>query len=224
MIKHDSGEVNELEDELQEHDMNQDEKEYLNMTVAERCVRKQPRYASVVSASLASINFKQFQTKKVTSTQNSTQNHQNHQNSTKFSRENIKSVAKVVVFAVHDLVLLLQKRSDNRYINSENKSNVEDEGKLGIHDTVEEQLVRAALCDHNVVKNLISIAKVEEMGGAIRKKCLEPMKILDKLDSRSSFEVQQSKIEIESLEEKINKCRVKGDRVSGLKNKVKLEK
>merc|ERR1719483_450111 len=77
MIKHDSGEVNELEDELQEHDMNQDEKEYLNMTFAERCVRKQPRYASVVSALLASINFKQFQTKKVPPTQNSPQNHQN---------------------------------------------------------------------------------------------------------------------------------------------------
>ena len=59
-IKDNSGEVNELEDELQEHDMNQDEKEYLNMTVAERCVRKQRRYASVVSALLASINFKQF--------------------------------------------------------------------------------------------------------------------------------------------------------------------
>merc|ERR1712117_174873 len=98
-----------------------------------------------------------------------------------------------------DLVLILQKKEVDQTLKNNDKT-----------DSDEERLVRSALCDHNLVGTLITIAKVEEMGGSIRKKCLEPIKILDRLDSQG---VQKSKeeirvtMEIKKLENRINKVK-----------------
>merc|ERR1711908_129138 len=86
-----------------------------------------------------------------------------------------KDVAKVVVYAVGDLVSLLQKWNDEK--------------QQGV-DTIVKLKLKCALNDHHVVTNLFGIARFEDIGGAIRKKCLEPLKILcsSGRDKRSDIE------------------------------------